>query len=95
MADLHELEARELRARRAAELLENELLIDAWQTVEQEIYKRWSDSPVADVTGQHELRLMLHVMKSVKQQIESVITDGKIAAHERKSFMQRVASIIR
>jgi len=88
------LDEREARARRAAELLANELYVQAWNDVEKAILDRWASSPIEDIDGQHELRLMLHVMRSVKTQIEHVVQDGKIATHEKKTRMQSLKDAV-
>lgn len=93
MSDEYELNRREVRARRAAEVLEHPLYQEAWDALEKSIHDKWADSPIADHEGQHELRLMLHIMKSLRAQFDAVITDGKIAALEKQTLKQRVANM--
>lgn len=87
---MSEIDQRITRARRASEVLENPLYVEAWQAVESEIYKRWKDSPVGDVEGQHELRLMHHVLQSVKAQFDSIVRDGQMAQAEKVGLLKQL-----
>ena len=88
-----DLDQREHRAVRAQEVINNPLYVEAWNAVEQEIHKRWAQSPISDIEGQNQLRLMLHLLISLKENFDSVIQDGKLAAYEKQTLKQRVSSM--
>lgn len=67
------------RGARAEALLNDEIIKDAFDTVEKAIVDKWRDSPVGDREGQHELRLMLKAFLDVKKNIEEHVRTGKLA----------------
>lgn len=74
------LEQEAMAGVRAKHILEDPIYRDAWEAVETGIVERWKESPILDHEGQHELRLMLHVMASVKVELERVMNTGKLAS---------------
>lgn len=64
----------------AEQLLNNALFVEAFTTVEDAIINKWKTSPVRDVDGQHELRLMLKLLADVKGYVVEVAQTGKLAA---------------
>jgi hypothetical protein len=68
------------RGRHAEQLLNDELLKEAFDTVEDAILEKWRQSPVRDLDGQHELRLLLKAVMDVKGYIVEVMNTGKLAA---------------
>lgn len=87
---MSDIDSRISRARRAAELLENPMFVDAWSAVEAEIISRWKDSPIKDKDGQQELRIMLHALRCVKAHFEQFVHDGQIAKAEKENLLQRL-----
>lgn len=81
------------RARIAASLLENEIYKEAVQSVRSAIIDTWASSPVRDIDGQHELRLMLKCLNDVQSHVENVMNTGKmvkIQREEQKSIFDRM-----
>lgn len=68
------------RGQRAARLLADPTLQEAFGSVEQAIHEQWAQSPIRDHEGQHELRLMLKLLGDVRAVLESAVSDGKVAA---------------
>jgi hypothetical protein len=68
-------------------------LRDAIDNVRCGIISRWATSPIADIDGQHELRLMLKVLDDVERNILKVIDDGTMAkaimAQQEKEGVRR------
>jgi ABC-type siderophore export system fused ATPase/permease subunit len=68
------------RGRQANELLENSLFREAIDTIRQSLVDKWLSSPVRDIEGQHELRLMAKLLGDIEGYIENVAKTGKMAA---------------
>lgn len=73
---------------RAEQLLKSDIYKEAHEKVRQGILDRWSESPVGDKDGQHELRLMLKLLDDLHGNVISMVNTGKMAAkqleHENK-----------
>jgi len=69
------------RGTRAKTLYESEPFRDAMNSVRAAIIDKWANSPIADIDGQHELRLMLKIHGDFEQNLISVINSGKMAEH--------------
>ena len=72
-------EEESIRADRAKELLENPLVIEAFETIEFEITKALMDSPARDTEGREKLYLMNQLLKRVKKHFESTVNTGYLA----------------
>jgi hypothetical protein len=77
------------RGNDAARILAEPLFQEAWKSVEQAIHERWADSPIRDIEGQQQLRLMLKLLGDVRAVLESVLSDGKVAATELERLNPR------
>ncbi len=78
------------RGARAKEILENELYLEAWTSVEQALIQKWRDCPVRDKEGQHELKLMLKLLDDVKANLVHVLETGKFAESRLQELKRRV-----
>lgn len=88
-----DLEQNLARGVRANEVLENEIYIEAFELIKQEIYTTWQQSPARDAEARETLYLMLKLMDKLKATMQSVMETGKLASLEmdyQKSKMQRV-----
>jgi hypothetical protein len=72
-------EEESIRADRAKELLENPLVIEAFETIEREITQALMDSPARDTEGREKLYLMNQLLKRVKKHFESTVNTGYLA----------------
>lgn len=78
---MNEGKARERLARgeRAAALLRDEILTDAFTYLDEQFLQAWRQTPVADTDARERLYYMSQALTSVKGYIEGVVTDGKLA----------------
>ena len=70
------------RGARAAALLANPTLKEAFEMVKQAIHEAWEAAPVRDTEGQQILKLQLKLLGDVRANLETAVTDGKLAAAE-------------
>jgi hypothetical protein len=63
----------------------------AMDNVRTGIHDKWAESPVADVTGQHELRLMLKLLNDVEGNIRKEMNDGIVAVAQIKEEAEKKA----
>ena len=82
------------RGERAQALLNDEIFADAIEQVRAGIVTAWSNAPIRDRDGHHELKLMLKLLDDVVRNIESVIDNGKIAADKirQQSLADKIKS---
>lgn len=67
------------RGERAALLLQDELIVGAFETIEKELTEQWQNSPVRDVEGREKLWLSLKLLQKVHGHLTSVVETGQIA----------------
>lgn len=67
------------RAEQARQLLQNEMYVNAVNTVRQAIIDKWISAPMRDIEGQHELKLMLKLLGDVTGYIQTALETGKMA----------------
>jgi hypothetical protein len=87
-------EQERLRGRQAEDLLAHPLLVEAFETLENEVIETWKNSPARDEDGREKLWLMLHLSQKVKMHLQTIVQSGKMAAIElqaleKRSLMQR------
>jgi hypothetical protein len=70
------------RGQRAATLLRDPALTDAFEGVASAIHERWAATPVRDREGAHELHLMLKLLNDLKSVLETAVTEGNHALKE-------------
>lgn len=75
-----------LRGEEARQLLEHPLLVEAFQTIEQEVTQAWQNSPARDVEGRENLWLQRKLLQKLRGQLEEVMETGKVA---KASLAQR------
>jgi hypothetical protein len=56
--------------------------VKARTSVREAIVQRWATSPVADLEGQHELRLMLKLLDDLEGNLKQAIATGRMADME-------------
>lgn len=80
------------RASRAQEIIQNEIYIEAFSMIEQELTDQWKQSPVRDAEGREKLWLMLRLLGKVKLALEYTMDSGKLAKAElnhRQTVVER------
>lgn len=70
------------RAQQAKFLLDNPIYQEAIKAVRDGLIQSWSDAPIRDVEGQHELKLMLKLLTDLEKNILRAVNDGKLAQIE-------------
>jgi len=68
------------RGRQATELLDNAMFREAVDTLRQSLVDKWLSSPIRDIEGQHELRLMTKLLGDIESYISNIAKTGKMAA---------------
>ena len=82
MTDEIRLTAATSRAARAQVLQNDDLLKEAFDTLEAEYVKAWRESPARDAEGRQLLWQAVNVVGKVKDHLMKVVNDGKIAQAE-------------
>jgi hypothetical protein len=72
------------RAARAQDLIDNELLKEAFTTLEATYLKAWRETKIEDVMGREKLFLAVDLVGKVRDHFSIVINDGKLAMAEIK-----------
>lgn len=81
------------RGHKATMLLENEIYRECVGKLRESIVEAWANSPIRDIDGQHELKLMLKLLDDLQTNIKTIADTGKLAQLqiERESAIKRVA----
>ena len=79
---MNEGKARERQARgeRAAALLRDEILQNAFTYLDEQFLQAWRQTPVNETDARERLYYMCQALASVKDYIENVVQDGKLAS---------------
>ncbi len=77
------------RGQRAARLVNDPTLQEAFSAVEKVIHEQWAQSPIRDHEGQLKLRLMLQLLGDVRAVLETAVSDGKLAAQRLEELNSR------
>ena len=65
----------------AARLLSDELLLEAFTTIEREYTQQWTNSPARDQAGRESLYLMVKTLHKLQAELTSVVETGQLARH--------------
>lgn len=82
MTDEYKLRQQETRGKNAAELMENELIKEAFSTIEATILDAWKGSRKEDEEERNNAYLMFRLLQNFKAQFMQVIGTGKAAQKE-------------
>lgn len=83
------------RAQKAAMLMQNPLLAEAFTHVRLAIIERLEQTPIRDRDGAHELRLMLKLLSDVRKALGQFVNDGKVVQFNQKQrLMDKVRSTL-
>ena len=67
------------RATKAHKLLNDPLLIEAFNNTRQAIFEKIEATPIRDTEGLTQLRLCLKLLTDVRANLTAVLNDGKVA----------------
>lgn len=70
------------RGERAQRLLEDEILLEAFATIEQEYTQQWLNSPARDQDGRERLFLMVKTLHRLQTELQTVVQTGQVAKHK-------------
>jgi hypothetical protein len=76
------------RGARAADLLNNDLLKEAFQTLEEAYIKTWRETDATNQIGREKLFIAVNVVGKVREHLETVVSSGKVAAAQLKLLAQ-------
>ncbi|HLH72676.1 MAG TPA: hypothetical protein VKX96_05275 [Chloroflexota bacterium] len=70
------------KAARAQELLDNELLSEAFKGLEDSYTTAWRATSIEDVAAREKLFLAINVIGKVRDHLSSIVTNGRLAQAE-------------
>jgi hypothetical protein len=74
------------KAARARELLEHELLTEAFKGLEDSYTSAWRNTHIDDTAGREKLFLAINIVGKVRDHLTAIVTNGKLAAAELKEL---------
>jgi hypothetical protein len=88
MIDESKLDQAAAKAIRAQELLDNELLMEAFRGLEDGYIAAWRATRIEDVAAREKLFLAINVVGKVRDHLTGILTNGKLAQAELKELAQ-------
>ena len=88
MSDESRLDQAVARALRAQELIDSELLTETFKTLEQDYTSAWRATVIDDVVGREKLFLAINIVGKVRDHLNAVVANGKLAQAELKELAQ-------
>jgi hypothetical protein len=76
------------RAARAQRLIEDDLLAEAFTSLETAYIAAWRATTIEDVSGREKLFLAINVVGKVRDHLNTVVNDGKLAQAELKALAE-------
>lgn len=74
------------RGIRARQLVENELLAEAFKGLEDAYTKAWRGTTIEDVAAREKIFLAINVVGKVREHLVAMVVDGKLAQAELESL---------
>ncbi len=88
MSDENRLDQAAAKALRTQELLDNELLSEAFDGLENTYTAAWRASTIEDVGGRERLFLAINIVGKVRDHLAAILANGKLAQAELKELAQ-------
>lgn len=88
MSDESRLDQAVVKGLRAQELLDNELLIESFKTLDENYTSAWRATVIDDVAGREKLFLAINIVGKVRDHLNAVVANGKLAQAELKELVQ-------
>jgi hypothetical protein len=82
MTDENHLNAASTKALQAQELLDNELLTEAFKTLEDDYASAWRSTMIDDVQGREKLFLAINIVGKVRDHLNAAVANGRLAQAE-------------
>jgi len=78
------------RGEKAAALLRNELLQEAFNQLETDFIQAWKSSSVEDSQNRERLYMLCQNLSALRGYLEGVVTDGKLAKAQLDELQNRI-----
>lgn len=88
MFDESTLERAAARAARAETLLDDELLSEAFDSLEKGYIAAWRATTIEDAAGREKLFLAINIVGKVRDHLSAVVANGKLARAELKELAE-------
>lgn len=88
MSDENRLDQAAAKAVRAQQLLDSDLLSEAFTALEENYTAAWRATTIDDVGAREKLFLAINVVGKVRDHLGSVVANGKLAQAELKELSQ-------
>jgi hypothetical protein len=88
MSDENRLDQAAAKAVRAQELLDNELLNEAFFALEENYTAAWRATTIGDVGAREKLFLAINVVGKVRDHLGAIVANGKLAEAELRDLAQ-------
>jgi hypothetical protein len=82
MTDESNLETATAKALLAQELIDNELLAEAFKTLEYGYTSAWRSTTIDDVQGREKLFLAINIVGKVRDHLSAAVANGRLAEVE-------------
>lgn len=82
MSDEGQLAVATERAQRAQQLLDNELLAEAFKTLEDSYASAWRSTALDDAQGREKLFLAINLVGKVRDHLNAAVANGRLAQAE-------------
>jgi len=76
------------RAAKARDLLENDLLKEAFKGLEEAYTAAWRATTIDDVSGREKLFLAINIVGKVRDHLTAIMSNGKLAATELRQLAE-------
>jgi hypothetical protein len=88
MSDENRLDQAAAKALRAQQLLDNELLSEAFKELEENYTAAWRATTIDDFAAREKLFLAINIVGKVRDHLSAIIANGKLAQAELKELAQ-------
>ena len=88
MSDENRRDQAVAKAGRAQDLLDNELLTEAFKDLEDSYTAAWRATGIEDVGAREKLFLAINIVGKVRDHLTAIVTNGKLAQAELKELAQ-------
>jgi hypothetical protein len=88
VSDEDKLHQASAKAVRAQHLLENELYVESFKALEEQLIAAWIASAPRDVDGRERCFNQIHANRKQRDYFQSIVNNGKLAAAELKALAE-------
>ena len=88
ISDENRLDQAVAQALRSQELLDNDLLSEAFATLEQNYVTAWRTTTIEDTSAREKLFLAINIVGKVRDHLAAAVANGKLAQAEMKELAQ-------